>query len=111
MVKTVGGRTRCFGNGEYFNSICLNFPVQGSGAEVLYAALGRLSEYLKGLDAHIVNCVHDEILLEASEQDAIAAKSALERAMMEGFQAMFPDAPTLNLVDAHIGSNWAEAKG
>lgn len=28
MVKTVGGRTRCFGNGEYYKSICLNFPLK-----------------------------------------------------------------------------------
>lgn len=109
VADTVMGRCRSFTEINYYTG-SLNFPVQGAAAEVLYAALGRLPGHLSGLDAKIVNCVHDEILLEASDQDAISAKEALERAMIEGFQEIFPNAPISDLVDAKIGRSWADVK-
>ena len=42
----------------------LNTPVQGSAAEVLLAALGRLPHWLRGLDARLVLHCHDELLLD-----------------------------------------------
>jgi DNA polymerase I-like protein with 3'-5' exonuclease and polymerase domains len=95
---------------ENWRSACLNYPIQGSAADVLYAALGRLPELLEGLDARIVNCVHDEIILEVAEPDVPAAKEALEQAMVQGFLALFPEAPTNGLVTASAGRNWAELK-
>jgi DNA polymerase-1 len=63
-----------------------------------------------GLDARLVLHVHDEILLEASEQDAEQAKVILQAAMLRGFQTVFPNASTLDSVEAHIGRTWADAK-
>ena len=109
VCRTVTGRHRVLSDENYYTG-SLNFPVQGAAAEVLYATLGRLPRALSGLDVKIVNCVHDEILLEASAADASAAKEALETAMTLGFRDIFPEAPTAGLVDARIAGNWAEAK-
>jgi DNA polymerase I-like protein with 3'-5' exonuclease and polymerase domains len=58
----------------------LNTQVQGSAAEVLLAALGRLPHWLRGLDARLVLHCRDELLLDCAEQDAPAAASALAAA-------------------------------
>ncbi len=72
--------------------------------------LVKLPKLLTGLHAVIVNCVHDEILLEAAEADVGKAASALAAAMTEAFSAVFPGTDTRNLVDVHICDTWAEAK-
>ncbi len=89
----------------------LNTPVQGSGAECLLEALIALPAALSGLDAHLIHHVHDEIILECAESDAVAAQQALTEAMVKGFQTLFPEAQMPGLVEAHVGSNWAAAKG
>jgi DNA polymerase I-like protein with 3'-5' exonuclease and polymerase domains len=74
------------------------------------AALGRLPRALAGLDAQLVNAVHDELVLDCAAADAEPAAQALTQAMVDGFQGVFPDGPTLGLVDAHQGPTWAAAK-
>jgi DNA polymerase-1 len=88
----------------------LNTPIQGGAAEVLLAALGRLPKALAGLDAQLVNAVHDELVLEAAEADAPAATEALTGAMVGGYLDVFPEGPTVGLVEAHAARTWAEAK-
>jgi DNA polymerase I-like protein with 3'-5' exonuclease and polymerase domains len=85
--------------------------VQGSAAEVLLAALGRLPHWLQGLDARLVLHCHDELLLDCAEQDASAAAVALTGCMTDAWQRLFPEAVMPGICDAHIGANWAEAKG
>ena len=75
------------------------------------AALAALDRRIKGLDAKLVNVVHDEIVLEVAADQAMAAKTAVEEAMVEGMLSVFPRADCNGLVEAHSGCNWAEAKG
>jgi DNA polymerase I-like protein with 3'-5' exonuclease and polymerase domains len=77
----------------------------------MLAALAALDRRLKGLDAKLVNVIHDEIRLEVAANDVPAAKAALEEAMVEGMLSVFPRANCNGLVEAHSGPNWAEAKG
>lgn len=60
------GRVRNFTREEKEQTytVAMNNPVQAGEAEVMLAALGRLWKALEPLDAHLVNCVHDEILCE-----------------------------------------------
>jgi DNA polymerase-1 len=112
MVATPGGRIRDFSkeSGGYRYTEALNTPIQGGAAEVMLAALGRLEDHLCGIDAKLVNVIHDELVLEVSRSDASRARAAVEKTMVEGMLAIFPAAGTLNLVQAHVGANWAEAK-
>jgi len=89
----------------------LNTPVQGSAAEVLLAALGRLPHWLRGLDARLVLHCHDELVLDCAEQDAPAAATALTDCMTEAWQRLFPEAIMPRICEARMGANWAEAKG
>lgn len=77
---------------------------------MLMAALGKLPEYLAGIDARLVNIIHDEIVLEVSEEDMFKAMEAVEKAMIDGMLAIFPQASTKGLVDINVGDNWAKAK-
>ena len=112
-VKTPSGRVRTFKRkrGKSYYTAFLNTPVQGGAAEVMLAALAALDRRLKGLDAKLVNVVHDEIVLEVAADQALAAKTAVEEAMVEGMLSVFPRADCNGLVEAHSGCNWAEAKG
>ena len=112
-VKTPSGRVRTFKRkrGKSYFTAFLNTPIQGGAAEVMLAALAALDRRLKGLDAKLVNVVHDEIVLEVAADQAQAAKTAVEAAMVEGMLSVFPRANCNGLVEAHSGCNWAEAKG
>ena len=81
-----------------------------AAAEITLRALALLEPGLRGLDAHLVNVVHDELVLESSESNAEAACMALEAAMVAAFLDLFPGGPTQGLVDVHTGRNWAVAK-
>ena len=89
-----------------------NIPVQGGAAEIMLAALISLDNKLIGfgMDAKIVNIVHDEIVLEVVEDQAEKVKEILEESMVEGMLFVFPEAVTSGLVEAAIGNNWTEAK-
>lgn len=62
---------------------CTNSVIQGSGAEMtkLAAIVVQDDEELKRLGAHIVNFIHDEILIEAPDETAVAAGERLAEIM------------------------------
>jgi DNA polymerase-1 len=111
-VVTPAGRVFDFrrARGGYSYTEALNIPVQGGAAEVMMAALARVERELEGLDAFPVNVVHDELVVECSDRDADDVRTAVETAMVEGMLAIFPEAPTRDLVEIGSGRNWAQAK-
>jgi len=116
VVKTMFGRRRLVPdlNNRNFQlrgeaeRKAVNFPIQGTAADILkramidvHAALGQLA----GGRARMILTVHDELLFEtpkeASEETAAAVRELMEHAV------------TLNVpleVDVGIGENWKEAK-
>ncbi len=88
----------------------INYPIQTTSADIMLAALGNLVVNLEELDAVIVHCVHDEILVDVAENDASLAVQALESAMEKGFIDVLPGSPTQGLVKANIGYSWADLK-
>ena len=89
-----------------------NHPIQASAGEILLASMVQLPQQLQGLDARLVNHVHDEIILSVAAGDEMAAATALEQAMVNGFLAIFPNGEALlpGLVEVKTGANWAETK-
>jgi len=112
VVVTTGGRTRDFSRESkgFQYAEALNTPVQGAEAEVILAVLSLLEKYMTGIDAKLVNIVHDEFVFEVVQADKDKALVAVEAVMVAGMLQIFPEASTLNLVDAHAGDNWADAK-
>ena len=113
-VRTVSGLVRNMGRetGGWKLTNALNTPVQGSGAEVLLLALAKLPAALVGLDCRVVHHVHDEIILECGNADVDAAKLVLQEAMTAAFDELFPgNGISADLVEAHAGETWKDAKG
>lgn len=109
QVRTPGGRVRPLEGQRALATESLNSPIQGGAAECLLAALAALE--LDSLGAQLVNVVHDELIVECDPEQAGAVAAEVERAMVAGFLAIFPDGCTRDLVEAHSGPNWAAAKG
>ena len=109
QVRTPGGRVRPLEGQRALATESLNSPIQGGAAECLLAALAALE--LDSLGAQLVNVVHDELVVECDPDRAGAVAAEVERAMVAGFLAIFPDGCTRELVEAHSGPNWAAAKG
>ena len=114
-TQTVCGMKRKLSDDNYY-TCSLNTPVQGSAAEVILVALTVLDEYIQKnkLSAKIVATVHDEILVECSKEDSQVVKKALETIMHKAFIFVFDRVgirgADANIVEAHIGGNWYEAK-
>lgn len=89
--------------------IATNTPVQGSAADIIKLAMIRLDRALKerfgesGAVPRLLLQVHDELLLEAREEDAEDTAELTRRVMEE---AVTLDVPLK--VDVGIGRNWAE---
>jgi len=87
--------------------IAVNFPMQGSNADIIKVAMIRIHRRLRdeGRAARLVLQVHDELLLEVPDAEVKAVRE-LVRAEMTG---AYPLDPPL-AVDVGLGDNWAEAK-
>ena len=109
QVRTPGGRVRPLEGQRALATESLNSPIQGGAAECLLAALAALE--LDSLGAQLVNVVHDELVVECDPDRAGVVAAEVERAMVAGFLAIFPNGCTRDLVEAHSGPNWAAAKG
>ncbi|MFY9558396.1 MAG: DNA polymerase [Blastocatellia bacterium] len=81
-----------------------NAPIQGSSADIIKRALALLYEALKPIDAKIVNCIHDEIVVEVAEGQAEDCAVILEREMVAAAREFISSVPVT--VDIAIGDAW-----
>ncbi|MBR7181237.1 MAG: DNA polymerase I, partial [Clostridia bacterium] len=71
-------------NMQHFGErVAMNSPIQGTAADIIKIAMVATDKALKaaGLDAYLVLQVHDELIVEASLEDAAAARQILVREM------------------------------
>jgi DNA polymerase-1 len=81
-----------------------NSPIQGGNADMTKIALVYLREALQGLDARVVNTVHDEIVVEAAEAIAEEVKHIVETQMIRAGEQILRHVPVV--ADAAIGDYW-----
>jgi DNA polymerase I-like protein with 3'-5' exonuclease and polymerase domains len=81
-----------------------NAPIQGSSADIIKRALALLYDALKPLDAAIVNCIHDEIVVEVREDQSEECAAILEREMIAAAREFIRSVPVT--VDTAIGDAW-----
>jgi DNA polymerase-1 len=88
----------------------VNHPVQGSSAEVKQIALTRLDQALRNEAVQLIATVHDEAVLLVPDDIAAVERvgSIAQQEMVAAFLEVFPDAPTLNLVDPKVGPTWGD---
>lgn len=101
-IKSSNFMTRSFGD-----RVAMNSPIQGSAADIMKISMLKVDEALEksGFDARIVLQIHDELLVEVKEDEAVKVSELVEKAMREAVSLKVPLE-----VDAHIGKTWLEAK-
>lgn len=72
--------------------VARNIPIQGTGADIIKLAACRTFKQFqqKNLDAHIINIVHDEIVIEHSLADDEELKHVVKNEMEGAFRAILP---------------------
>ncbi len=81
-----------------------NSPIQGSSADITKRALALLYDALKPIDAQIVNCVHDEIVVEVKEEQAEVCARILRHEMERAAHEFIRSIPVT--VDTAINDAW-----
>ena len=111
LAVTPCGKLRRLPVDSYYGS-GLNHPIQGGAAEVILYALIFLYEAFQrnGLKALLVNCVHDEILVECPDDEVEDVRWHMDYAMKLAYKTVFPNGITNKLVEIGVGKTWSEAK-
>jgi DNA polymerase-1 len=81
-----------------------NAPIQGSSADIIKRAMALIYEALKPLDARMVNCIHDEIVVEVAQAQADECASIVEREMVAAAREYIRSVPVT--VETAIADAW-----
>ena len=87
--------------------VAKNMPIQGTAADIIKIAMIKVDERLKkeGLKARLILQVHDELIVEAPEDEALQAAQILSEEMQNAVKLKVP-LPA----DSGIGKTWYNAK-
>jgi DNA polymerase I len=113
LAETMAGRRYYFtdmrreGKDEQsLKRVARNMPIQGTSADIIKVAMARLVSALldEGIDAQLVNMVHDELVVECAEGQAERVKELVVREMVSAGAEFIDRVPVE--VDAKIGDSW-----
>lgn len=125
-TKRLGYTKTYFGRRRYFEGInskvpfvkamaermAINAPIQGTSADMIKIAMGRVVEYFKKENlenkAFLLMQVHDELVFEIKEDLVETVASQIEK-IMENI-IPFEEAKIKFEVDVSVGDNWGELK-
>ncbi|MCI9439688.1 MAG: DNA polymerase I [Ruminococcus sp.] len=87
--------------------VAMNAPIQGTAADIIKIAMIGVAKELRsrGMKSKLILQVHDELLIEAYEDELEQVKEILKQQMEEACDLKVP-----LIVDMHTGENWYEAK-
>ena len=87
--------------------VAMNAPIQGTAADIMKIAMIDVAEELRkrNLKSRLILQVHDELLIEAKEEEADQVKEILTDKMEHAVDLLVP-----MVIDVHDGKNWFEAK-
>ena len=114
-VKTVMGRirqipefaSRKFMDRQFANRLAMNTPIQGSAADIIKLAMNKVYLELKerNLKSRLILQIHDELIIEATNDELEVVEELLRRNMECAFELK------VKLVcDMHTGSTWYDLK-
>jgi DNA polymerase-1 len=86
--------------------IARNMPIQGTGADITKLAMCLTAHKLAPrLDAHIVNMVHDELVVECDFRVKDEVRSLVSSAMERAFGMVLPEIPASISFKERIGKS------
>ena len=113
FVTTMYGRRRPipelkssnFAQRSFGERVAMNSPIQGTAADIIKIAMIRVHDRLKkeGLKSRLILQVHDELLIEAFEEEAEQVEKILQEEMQQA-----ADLSVALEIDMHRGKNWYE---
>jgi DNA polymerase-1 len=111
-LRTLSGRVRKFGDPSKLDSVtkgamrreAMNYPIQGASADIAKLALNYVREELEGLDARLINCIHDEFVVECAEEIAAEVSEKTKAAMIRAGEKLLKRVPVE--VEAAISHEW-----
>lgn len=83
-----------------------NMPIQGTSADILKRAMRLLYNDLRSTTSYLVNVVHDEILVEAAENEAQDVAKIVEKTMTAAAEEFVSKVPIK--VEIKIADDWAK---
>lgn len=114
FLTTISGRKRYFPELQSSNRVlyeaakreAINFPIQGSAADLIKIAMIRIDKKLqeRNLQSKVVLQIHDELLIELVPDESVEVTKLIVEEMQEAFPLHVP-----LKVEAGIGKNWLEA--
>ena len=114
-VSTLLGRRRYlpdirhsnFNLRSFAERTAINTPIQGTAADVMKKAMIDVAQALEaaGCRSCILLQVHDELVLEVTEEEKDKVAALVQAAMQNAVQMEIP-----LLADVNFGKNWAETK-
>ncbi|HLM78713.1 MAG TPA: bifunctional 3'-5' exonuclease/DNA polymerase [Rubrobacteraceae bacterium] len=111
-LRTLSGRVRKFGNTSGLGNTergalrreAMNFPIQGASADIAKLALLYIREELQGLDACLINCIHDEFVVECAKEVAPDVAERSKTAMNKAGEEILEKVPVE--VEVAISREW-----
>ena len=114
FVSTVYGRrlylpeidSRNHQRRQYAERSAINAPMQGTAADIIKRAMINVDRWLtsSGVDARVIMQVHDELVLEVAENEAMEIADEIAKLMESAAELKVP-----LKVDYGLGANWDEA--
>ena len=114
-VETLFGRRRYlpelsssnFNLRSFGERVAMNMPIQGTAADIIKIAMIRVVHRLEkeGLRARLILQVHDELIVEAPEEEAPLVQQLLTEEMEQAIHLSVPI-----VAEATIGKTWYDAK-
>ena len=98
-LRTLAGRVRKFGNDPVADDRgamrreAMNYPIQGASADIAKLALGYVRDGLEGLDAHLINCIHDEFVVECAQEVSGEVSERTREAMIQAGEEILSKVP------------------
>jgi len=109
-LRTLAGRVRKFGNDPVADDRgamrreAMNYPIQGSSADIAKLALVYVRKDLEGMDARLINSIHDEFVVECAEDRAEEVSEKTQAAMVRAGEDVLEKVPVE--VEATISREW-----
>ena len=83
-----------------------NHPIQGTNADTIKQAMIYIVDRIKEYDARLLLTVHDEVIVEAKEEQAEEVSGIVSQAMVDGFAAFVPELAME--ADSDIADYWVK---
>jgi len=84
--------------------VAMNMPIQGTAADIIKIAMVKVYEKLKGMNSNLILQVHDELLIEAKDNEIEQVKEIIQKSMEEAV-----DLKVGLKVELGVGKSWGEA--